>query len=407
MEEKELNNKHEEEMGLPEDGSQPDFEAVDKKIDDDFNKADEEIDEGFARADKMGESFEEEFDQFGKDMSDEFDQFGEDLEDRFDAVGEKIEKKMEAFGDEMEKVGKRIGTAFEEAFGDVDEDGDNVHLHVDNARKPVHKQVRTGGQTVFWGLAMIAVGAAVILSQLGILSAGFNWWAIFILVPGLGFLSGALDMLITNRRFSSGVRSMLGSGILVLTVGGMFLFALNWGEYWPLILLAVGFSMFLNGLVGKKDFKSVVSRWFNRYGLWTGLCVMGLGAAFLLRTLGVFSISDWYREWAQSFTSVTDGWWGLFLLLPGIGGLLHALIIILASKRFPFAAILLAVSGIGCLAVGVVAAMGYKWQLITPLVVIGAGLIIVLGELLHQIVKEGKVTTGAGKGNVESRVIKD
>ncbi|MEE4195639.1 MAG: hypothetical protein V2J07_10620 [Anaerolineae bacterium] len=407
MEEKDLNNRNEEEMDLPEDGSQPDFEAVDKKIDDDFKKVDEEIDEGFARADKMGESMEEEFDQLGKDMSDEFDHLGEDLEDRFDAVGEKIEKKMEAFGDEMEKVGQRIGSAFEEAFGDVDEDGDNVDIHVDNSSKPVHKHGRAGGQTVFWGLAMIAVGAAVILSQLGILSTGFNWWAIFILVPGLGFLSGALDMLISNRRISSGVRSMFGTGILVLTVGGMFLFALDWSDYWPLILIAVGFSMFLNGFVGKKDFKSVVGRWFNRYGLWTGLSVMGLGAAFLLRTLGIFSMSDWYREWAQSFTTVTDGWWGLFLLLPGIGGLLHALIIILGSKRFPFAAIMLAVSGIGCLAVAVVAAMGLKWQLITPLVVIGAGFIIVLGELLHQIVKEGRVTTGAGKGNVDSRIVED
>lgn len=403
MEEKEMNEKHEE-NGLPQDGSQPDWDAVDEQIEEDFNRVDEEIDEGFEKADKMGDQMEADFDAMGEEMSEDFDRMGEDLEQRFESVGEKIEEKMEAFGEEMEKVGERIGAAFDEAFGE-EEDGDEIHISVDNSGKPVHKHARSGGQTVFWGLAMITVGAAVILSQLGILSTGYNWWAIFILVPGLGFLSGALDMLITKRRISSGVRSMFGTGLLVLTVAGMFLFDLNWGDYWSLILIVVGFSMFLNGFAGKKDHKSVIGRWFERYGWWTGLCVMGLGAAFLLRTLGIFSMSAWYREWALQFTSVTDGWWGLFLFLPGFGGLLHALIIILASKRFPFPAIMLAVSGIGCLSVAIVASMGLKWNLITPFVVIGAGMVIVLGELLHQIVKQGKVTTGAG--NVDSRIIEE
>lgn len=381
MEDKEMNELNDE-MGLPEDGSQTGSEPA-------------------------SEPLEAEFDAVGDEMEEDFDQFGEDLEERFEQVGEKIEQKMENFGEEMEKVGERIGAAFEEAFGELEPDEENIHIHVDKSGKTVHKHVRRGGQTVFWGLAMIAVGVAVILSQLGIFSEDFNWWAIFILVPGFGFLSGALDNLIVKGRISSSVRSLFGTGLLVLTVGGMFLFDLNWGDFWPLILIVVGFSMFLNGFAGKKDYKSVVGRWFNRYGLWTGLAVLGLGAAFLLRTLDVFSMSSWYKEWALQFTSVTDGWWGLFLLLPGIGGLLHALIIILTAKRFPFPAILLAVSGIACLSVGIVAAMGLKWSLITPLVVIGAGLIIVMGEFLHQIVKDRKVHRVRGENEVEGKVVED
>ena len=400
MEDKELNEKREEEMDLPDDGSQPDFEAVDEQIEADFDRVDQEIDEGFERAEKMGDSMEADFDAIGDEMSEQLDKDAEEW-------GDRVEQKMEEFGEEMEKVGERIGAAFEDAFGELEPDDDDDHVHVDASEKKAHKRARSGGQTVFWGLAMIAVGVAVILSQMGIIAEGFNWWAIFILVPGFGFLSGALDMLIVKRRISSGVRSMFGTGLLILTVAGMFLFDLSWAVYWPLILIAVGLSMFINGFAGKKDYKSVVGRWFTRFGWWSGLAVMGLGAAFLLRAIGIFSMSGWYAEWALQFTSVTDGWWGLFLLLPGIGGLLHALIIILTSKRFPFAAILLAVAGIACLSVGVVASFGLVWTLITPLVVIGAGVIIVLGEFLHQLVKERKVHHVGGETEVEGKVVEE
>lgn len=404
MEDKELNEMNDE-MGLPNDGSQPDFDAVDEQIEKDFERVDEEIDEGFERADKMGDQMEEDFDTLGEEMSEEFDQMGEDLEDHFEAVGEKIEEKMEQFGEEMERVGEKIGAAFEEAFSDVDENGDKVRITVDKSEKTVHNHARGGGQAIFWGLAMIAVGAAVILSQLGILQAGYNWWAIFVLVPGLGFLSGALDMLISQKRISSGVRSMFGTGLLVLTVGAILLFDLRWRIFWPLILVMVGFSMFLNSFAGKKDYKGIVGRWFNRYGFWTGLCVMGLGAAFLLKYLDIWSMSNWYSEWAKPFTTVTDGWWGLFLLLPGFGGLLHALIIIIATKRFPFPAIMLAVAGIGCLTVGIVASFGLKWNLITPFMIVGSGLVIVLGELLHQIVRPGKGKKKAYDNEVEGKIV--
>ena len=372
MEDKELNELNDD-LNLPDDGSQPDFDAVDEQIEADFKRADEEIEADFKRVD------------------------------------EEIEEKMEAFGEEMERVAEKIGEAFENAFSDdVDEDGDkfsaDVNIHVDNPGKTVHNPARGGGQAIFWGLAMVAVGAAIILSQLGLLDSGYNWWAIFVLVPGFGFFSGALDMLITKRRLSSGVRSMFGTGLLVLTVGGILLFDLNWGIYWTLILIVVGFSMFLNGFADKKEQKGPISRWFNRFGWWMGLAVAGLGTAFLLKYLGVFSLSGWYSEWALQFTSVTNGWWGLFLLLPGIGGLLHSLIIILTARRFPFTAILLAVLGVGFLSVGVVAALGLKWNLITPFVVFGAGLVIVLGEILHQIVRDRKKEKASGN-QVEGHIV--
>jgi hypothetical protein len=328
-----------------------------KEVKKDFKRVERKIDEGFDRVDEAIE---------GGRLS------SKDIEEKFNQVG-----------NELSRAARKVEEAFDEAFGDDgDNHGDKPLEPVDIHRKAVEKRRAKSGQSVFWGLALIAVGVVVIMQQMGFIGAGFRWWAIFILVPGFISLSGALSMFIRRRRVSGAVRSMLGSGLIITTVGFLFLLNLPWGVYWPLMLVMFGFSIFLNAFTDRHAHKSVVSRWFDQFGWWVGLAVMGLGAAFQLQNLDLFSVRDWM--------GVGSGWWGAFLMLPAAGGLIHALIIILGTKRFPFPAILLAVAGIASLTVGLVALLEQNWNLITPIIIVGAGLAIILGELLSQAIGKKK-----------------
>jgi hypothetical protein len=350
-------NKFFDEMDENAEEIEKEFERVDEEIEAGFERVDREIDEGFDRVDEALE---------GGRLS-----------------GKDIEEKIAKVGTELGRAARKVEEAFEEAFEvDGDNHGDKPLEPVDIQRKAVDKRRAKSSQAVFWGLALIAVGVVVILQQMGFIGAGFKWWAIFILVPGFASLSGALSMFIRRRRVSGAVRSMLGSGVIITTVGFLFLLNLSWGVYWPLMLVVFGFSIFLNAFTDRHAHKSVVSRWFDQFGWWVGLCVMGLGVAFQGQNLNLFSVQDWM--------GVGPGWWGAFLMLPAAGGLIHALIIILRTKRFPFPAILLSVAGIASLTVGLVALLGQNWNLITPVIIVGAGLSIILGELLSQVIGKKK-----------------
>ena len=71
--------------------------------------------------------------------------------------------------------------------------------------KPTH--VNRGPSSNLWiGLILIGGGAIVLLNQMGVLSFEFNWWALFILIPAIGSLSGAYNRYrATNNLFDMSV----------------------------------------------------------------------------------------------------------------------------------------------------------------------------------------------------------
>ena len=107
--------------------------------------------------------------------------------------------------------------------------------------------MRRGRGGIWWGLVLVAIGAIFLLQNIGALSQHFNWWAVFILVPALSALSGAWFAFERSRRFDAAVRSAIGGGLIILTVALMFMFSLDWGLWWPLMLIVPGFTIFING----------------------------------------------------------------------------------------------------------------------------------------------------------------
>jgi len=107
---------------------------------------------------------------------------------------------------------------------------------------------RGPSSNIWIGLAFIGGGAIVLLNQMGVLSFELNWWALFILFPAFGALSGAYNRYrATNDLFSMGVMMPALIGLFMVALAFSFLFgglwSINWNLYWPLILIIIGLSM--------------------------------------------------------------------------------------------------------------------------------------------------------------------
>ena len=280
-----------------------------------------------------------------------------------------IEEKADAFGEEIEET-------IENAFGELGQIDREIEKEKEEARSTGY------GQSIFWGMVLIIVGAILILQRTNMLGTDFNWWALFIFIPAFGALSTTWNILLKKRRITSGVRSSFGSFVTIGTLATMFLFDMDWSIWWPLMMIAPGFSIFLNGFVDRKSKAGTAGHWFGRMGWWIGISVIGLGAAFLGQNLRLFSMVE-----VTGFRH----WWALFLLLPGVTFLLHALITVVITHRFPFGSVTQIITGVASLSVAVVALFELEWSLITPVAAVGAGIAIILSEMLRKTLRPKQV----------------
>lgn len=224
---------------------------------------------------------------------------------------------------------------------------------------------------LWFGVVLIFLGTVFMLQQLGVVGRGFNWWAIFILIPALGVLSGAWALYQRSQRFDAGVRSSLGSGLVILTVALMFLLDFSWGIWWPLMLIVPGIALLLTSLPeADGQLNQYLTRWLN-LGVWCSLSLIGLGIGFLLQNLDAVN----YRSLFGDFQ-----WWGIFILIPGIGALLNALLAYRSSgNQISWTSQSLLIAGAAASCVAVLILLGLDWNLLTPLLLIVLGLALLLG----------------------------
>jgi hypothetical protein len=161
----------------------------------------------------------------------------------------------------------------------------------------------------------------------------FRWWANFILVPALVFLtlSAGLPRAARETRF---VLAWIGA--IVLTVA-LLLMAGRMGEYWPLMIVVPCLGP--AGLFALRPTDGSLRAFVDTVA---GLSVVGiaLGAAFLLIRADIVDPGEM-------------NWWGWFMLaaavVPGVNGL-----ILLRSRQgtywFSMAVLLVALGGYTTLA---------------------------------------------------------
>ncbi|MBB6099782.1 hypothetical protein HNR42_003240 [Deinobacterium chartae] len=74
-----------------------------------------------------------------------------------------------------------------------------------------------------------------------------NWWALFLLVPGVLMLGRAWTAYqAAGHRFTRDVASALYSALFPTFIGLAFLLRLDWGRIWPVFLILAGVSALLS-----------------------------------------------------------------------------------------------------------------------------------------------------------------
>ncbi|MBI3160028.1 MAG: hypothetical protein HYZ26_10565 [Chloroflexi bacterium] len=100
----------------------------------------------------------------------------------------------------------------------------------------------SGSQTWIWGLVLLVVGTLMLFQNF----TNFrfihlnNWWAVFILVPGISNLTQAWGIYRQKAQLTPGARSRAFWGLVLIAVACTFLFNLSWGLMLPILLLAGG-----------------------------------------------------------------------------------------------------------------------------------------------------------------------
>ncbi|MEP7357063.1 MAG: hypothetical protein ABI847_07475 [Anaerolineales bacterium] len=229
-----------------------------------------------------------------------------------------------------------------------------------------------GGWRLGYGLLLIAAGTAV----LG--AAQFfnrdNWWAVFILLPALGLLGGAvLAVSLARGAFNLWARMGLSAGLVVLAVALMFTFDLNWDTAWPVMLIVLGLALMLNGFSYPRLRLGSLLGSAAAMAFWFGASVALLGAVFLFDAAGRLSL--------EALFGVTR-WWSFFILLPGLGALLTAVMIYLTDGPGAGANSLLALAVmLGVAAAGETYALRGEWA--GALALIAGGLVLLATGLLR------------------------
>ena len=104
---------------------------------------------------------------------------------------------------------------------------------------------RRGDNRWLGGVVLISIGLFLLLGNILPFAFFGNWWAIFILIPAFYSFQRAWRAYQQDGAMSPRVRSNLVGGMMVGAVGFIFLFGLNLGRWWPVLLIIGGVGILL------------------------------------------------------------------------------------------------------------------------------------------------------------------
>ncbi len=225
----------------------------------------------------------------------------------------------------------------------------------------------------FIGIVLVVLGIVFFLQQTGNMTEHFNWWALFILIPAVSSLTGMYYAIRNTGTFNQTARSAAGSAVVFFTLTFMFLFGLDWAIYWPLMVLAVGFSILIGSIPGAQVKDKENLKRFMSMGIWIGAGAILVGVAFLLKNLNVIDVTVLlgYR------------WYAWLVLLPGIGNLVNAYLLYRAEgNKVTMGVRVLIGLGLIIIILAVLMLVGLAWNILGPLMIIGAGLAFIISAFI-------------------------
>jgi len=115
------------------------------------------------------------------------------------------------------------------------------------ARRAERRAARYGGAWLV-GAALIILGVIFMLQNMGALQLN-NWWALFFLLPAAGSFATAYGSYRNQGRFTATSRGALIGGLVLTALAALFLFDLDWGKLWPVLLILAGIGALVNALL--------------------------------------------------------------------------------------------------------------------------------------------------------------
>ncbi len=91
------------------------------------------------------------------------------------------------------------------------------------------------------GVILIALGVIFLLQNFGF-PVPSNWWAIFIMIPGIAALGGAWSIYEREGAWTSGAAGALVAGLIMVGMSLVFFFGFDFGKFWPVILILLGIA---------------------------------------------------------------------------------------------------------------------------------------------------------------------
>lgn len=95
------------------------------------------------------------------------------------------------------------------------------------------------------GLVLIGLGLVFLFQNITGAQLG-NWWALFILMPAVWAFWNAWEMVQHDGKLTPRAARMAQGGLFPLVIGLIFLFNLDFGRLWPLLLVVAGIGAILN-----------------------------------------------------------------------------------------------------------------------------------------------------------------
>jgi hypothetical protein len=239
-----------------------------------------------------------------------------------------------------------------------------------NPVQPEEKVRKHHNGRLFGPFILIFVGLILLFQNLNLVNVHLNWWAAFIFIPVLGSIAAGISAYQKSGKFDAAVRSSLGGVIVVGTVATMFLFGMDWSRYWPLMLLAPGLSMLINGIsLADAENHPNAARWAG-LGLWFGLATLLLGVGFLAKSLPIPMLEGF----------LFHRWWAVAILIPGVGAFINALVICATNGFKPTWTVWgFSLIGVAFTATGLFALYNLNWNLLGPIILIAGGLVVLSG----------------------------
>lgn len=89
------------------------------------------------------------------------------------------------------------------------------------------------------GIVIIGIGVIFLLGNFGF-HLPPHWWAVLLLVPAVGLLVTAIRFYRADSSFNGRAMGPAIGGVILLAMALAIFFGLNWGLFWPIVLIAVG-----------------------------------------------------------------------------------------------------------------------------------------------------------------------